>query len=260
MKIKYWLYNFIMVSSLCSVILAEEGEFIGKITLILGKVYVKSSLDSSWSIAKLNSNVSQNTILKTAKRSRAEISVNSSQIIRIGENTVTQITKELNRVQVKSDRGKTWLNVILFGDQDFIIKTPTAVAAIRGTVYRVNCDSSSSMFRVYEGTVAVRPGDTTADSVFLVTKGKEFVLTRDVDAYIKSEKQAIQNYTEDQEALFNEFRKQEQEQLLEYQQKDRQAFNQFNDMNFRLMDFDAAKDSLNDWVRWNLALDSLVSR
>jgi len=260
MKIKHWLSNFLIISIMLGIAHADKGEIIGRITLILGNVLIQSDGDTNWVVAKLNNPVYNNDFIKTEVKSRAEISIHSSQIIRIGENSITQITEKFNHVQVKSSRGKTWLNVVLFGNQDFVIKTPTAVAAIRGTIYRVNCDSISSMFRVYEGTVAIQPNDPSADSVFLVTKGKELVLTKDIDEYLLLEKKEIENYIKDQKDIFNEFQKNQENQFSKFKSRDQEAFQNFHDLNIRLKNFDTTKDSLFEWVQWNNSLDSNITR
>jgi len=241
-------------------ILADSFDQVGKISLVLGKVFIKSTKDSSWLDVNYNHPVFKNDLIKTGNKSRAEITIDNSKIIRIGENTIVEITKILDDLQINTKKGRTWYNVILFNNQQFKIKTPTAVAAIRGTVYRVYCDTSSSMFRVYKGIVAVNPSSSKKDSVFLISKGEEFVITNDISAYIKNEKDRISNYMKNQNDLYNEFILKEKNKLNIFKKKEETSFKKFQDTNYRISHFNTEQDSLDDWVRWNQNLDSKIKK
>jgi hypothetical protein len=55
--------------------------------------------------------------------------------------------------------GKVWARVsrLLLGRGRFFVETPTAVAGVRGTVYRLNLNSDrSAVVKVYDGEVEVR--------------------------------------------------------------------------------------------------------
>lgn len=61
--------------------------------------------------------------------------------------------------------GKAWANVkkIGQGGTGFGVRTPTAVAAVRGTVFGIDGNADSSNVKLYEGKVEV--GTTQADSI-----------------------------------------------------------------------------------------------
>lgn len=61
--------------------------------------------------------------------------------------------------------GKAWANVkkIGQGGTGFGVRTPTAVAAVRGTVFNVDGNADSSNVKLFEGKVEV--GTTQADSI-----------------------------------------------------------------------------------------------
>ena len=61
--------------------------------------------------------------------------------------------------------GKAWANVkkIGQGGTGFGVRTPTAVAAVRGTVFNIDGNADSSSVKLYEGKVEV--GTTKADSI-----------------------------------------------------------------------------------------------
>ncbi|MBU0993418.1 MAG: FecR domain-containing protein [Proteobacteria bacterium] len=108
--------------------------------------------------------------------SRIEIKLPDNSTIRFDEETTFALTslavneKEKKRdVNVNVVIGKTWANVTSFlGNRGgFAITTKTAVAGVRGTVYRVNVNKdNSAVVKVYWGEVVVshRPLTSTYDA------------------------------------------------------------------------------------------------
>lgn len=134
----------------------------GKITLPLGKVDVKSATDDTWERAKPNRVVFVGDVIRTLAKSRCEIALVGGGKIRIGENSEL----ELNTANVKPmeknfqanlKRGNAWVSAkAAFGEKKNVaVRTPTAVAAIRGTTYRTISDEEESSVLVYEGKVDV---------------------------------------------------------------------------------------------------------
>ena len=135
---------------------------LGKINFILGRsndVTVMRAGKSNWENAKLYSSIYNGDQIKTNKESRCETRLHDRSIIRIGENTTfafhpDQLNKNINTAIKK---GRLWANIKkLFGRSNFHVRTPTAVCSIRGTIYRIDADSSTKVM-VYEGSVDVGP-------------------------------------------------------------------------------------------------------
>ena len=133
----------------------------GKITLPLGKVEIADK-SGTWTKAKPNQKVYEGYILKTKARSRCEITLTGGGKIRIGENSEL----ELNEAEVKPmaknfsanlKKGNVWVSAkAAFGEKKNIaVRTPTAVAAIRGTKYRATAGEDESSVMVYDGKVDV---------------------------------------------------------------------------------------------------------
>ena len=133
----------------------------GKITLPLGKVEILTS-EEKWVKARPNQKVYEGNILKTKARSRCEITLTGGGKIRIGENSEL----ELNTAEVKPmaknfsanlKKGNVWVSAkAAFGEKKNIaVRTPTAVAAIRGTKYRATAGENESSVLVYDGKVDV---------------------------------------------------------------------------------------------------------
>ena len=133
----------------------------GKITLPLGKVDVSTAVNK-WSRAKPNQPVFEGNVIRTQVKSRCEITLTGGGRLRIGE----QSELELNEADVKPmsknfnanlKKGNIWVSAkAAFGEKKNIaVRTPTAVAAIRGTKYRAKAGDDESSVLVYDGKVDV---------------------------------------------------------------------------------------------------------
>ena len=101
----------------------------------------------------------------TGSGARIELRLADGSFLRFDERTTFELTtamvdqKEKNRdISINVVLGKTWARVSrLFGRRGrFELSTPTAVAGVRGTTYRMNVnDDTSAVVKVYDGEVAV---------------------------------------------------------------------------------------------------------
>ena len=150
----------IIILLILSTTLFSQQPF-GKISLPLGKVDL-SSTSNKWTRAKPNQPVFEGNIIRTQEKSRCEITLTGGGKVRIGENSEL----ELNEVDVKPmaknfnanlKKGNVWVSAkAAFGEKKNIaVRTPTAVAAIRGTKYRAKAGDDESSVLVYDGKVDV---------------------------------------------------------------------------------------------------------
>lgn len=101
----------------------------------------------------------------TGKGARIELKLPDGSFLRFDESTTFEMVASTANAQVQSRDisvnvivGKTWAKVSrLFGRKGrFELNTPTAVAGVRGTTYRMNVnDDNSALVKVYEGEVEV---------------------------------------------------------------------------------------------------------
>lgn len=139
---------------------------IGKINFLLGKegeVTIRHLNETKWMAAKFKMDILKGDQLRTAAESRCEVKLNDGSIIRIGENSVfdfaqSNLTKSARQVDANLKKGRLWANVTKSTGtgNKFEVKSPTAVCAIRGTIYRMDADSTTRV-GVYEGKVDVGP-------------------------------------------------------------------------------------------------------
>ena len=153
-------HNLIPVLALVFNFIIAQQPF-GKISLPLGKVEVSTG-DNKWSRAKPNQPVFEGNVIRTQAKSRCEITLTGGGKIRIGEKSEL----ELNEADVKPmsknfnanlKKGNIWVSAkAAFGEKKNIaVRTPTAVAAIRGTKYRAKAGDDESSVLVYDGKVDV---------------------------------------------------------------------------------------------------------
>ena len=159
--IKPLIISLILVISLCVIILHAAST--ASVTFILGNVQVKNTGGSKWNKALLGQNIKKGNALKTLRESRAEVKFpDSDGVVRIGENSelsFREIEKKGNNLNADADlkKGKLWMNVKkkLRAKDKVRLKTPVIVAAVRGTVYRVDAEKDTTDLLVYQGEVEV---------------------------------------------------------------------------------------------------------
>lgn len=139
---------------------------IGRINFMLGgagDVAIRHLNDTRWIAARFKMDIFKGDQLRTVAESRCEVKLSDGSIIRIGENSVfdfgeTNLSKYSRQVDASLKKGKIWANVTksFAAANKFEVKSPTAVCAIRGTIYRMDTDSTTRV-GVYEGKVDVGP-------------------------------------------------------------------------------------------------------
>ncbi len=146
---------------LATVVCINAQQNFGKITLPLGKVELSTEA-GKWAKAKPNQSVYEGNIIRTHARSRCEIALRGGGKVRIGENSEIELNDADVKPMVKSfnanlKKGNVWVSAkAAFGEKKNIaVRTPTAVAAIRGTKYRAKAGADESSVLVYEGKVDV---------------------------------------------------------------------------------------------------------
>jgi hypothetical protein len=139
-----------------------RNKSIGRINFILGDkqdIKVHHPGFRNWLRARLYSPVYDGDRLKTLSESRCEIKMNQKGVIRIGENADFTL-KPASPGRKSSSvlrKGRLWASLKgLFNRRRFQIRTPTAVCSVRGTIYRIDADSSTKVL-VYDGSVDVGP-------------------------------------------------------------------------------------------------------
>lgn len=256
--------NFLIILLIASGLMAQEKNSVGKITFPIGNNFVQPPGNINWDKATYNMPVFDKEKVKTEKQSRCEITFVNKKILRVGENSIIEVTRDqAGTEEVTMKQGSAWLSVFLpKGQSQIRVKTPSSVCAVRGTVYRLDCDSNQTTYRCYQGTIGVTPFEedgTLADSTFEVSAGQELILVMDFEEYKKQQEKLIRDSIQKDMDDFEQFKQQDQQQFNDQVQKDLADFEKFSDINFKQSVFDRQEDMNSDWVQWNLERDKLFS-
>ena len=153
----------IAVTTVCSVVFSVRAESVAKLTSIEGVVQVMKKGAQDWRSAKPGMPLEVGDQLYTREESFAEIKYSIGTVLRMDEKTKITIDSSTEKtVKTKSAIGSVWVNMkkLISKGRQFEVSTPTAVAAIRGTVFDMSCvPDSASYVAVFEGKVAVGPTD-----------------------------------------------------------------------------------------------------
>lgn len=233
----YTVMTFLLVSN-------AQAAIIGQISFLLGApgdIEILTTGNKTAKPATLKMAVQTGDIVTTKPESRCEITLQDGAIVRIGENSTFQfneanLKKKNQKVKAELSGGNVWVNLskTVTGKKDFQIKAPTAVCAVRGTIYRIEADSATTCV-VYDGAVAVGPvglwGKTTPKS-----------LRSGPPQQVPGPTQIPGPY---------------QVSLEQWQQivKGFQITVR-NDGKYAKTRFDEKREAENDWVKWNKELDA----
>jgi hypothetical protein len=227
---------------------ATTAKSIGTFSFILGgpqDVQVKAKGVSIWSPAKLGLAVNSGDAVKTLKESRCEVKLLDASVIRIGEMTQFEFTEaaisaEQRKVKAELKTGQVYvnLNTKTSSKSSFQIKAPTAVCAVRGTIYRVDGDSTTHC-TVYDGTVDVGPAKLWGQT-------------------IKREGASLQPYQVPGPSQVPGPYEVSLEQWVQIVKGFQITVRK--DGKFAKSQFDQTKDANQDWVKWNKELDKKIGR
>ena len=147
-----------------------QKEF-GKVTLPLGRVQVQKGGNGDFKKAMPRMSIHEKDIIKTLAKSRCEITLVGGGKLRIGQNSELEITEANVKPMEKNfgatlKKGDVWVAAkAAFGEKKNVaVRTPTAVAAIRGTKYRAKAGEDESSVLVYDGKVDVNAAKNVIDA------------------------------------------------------------------------------------------------
>ena len=162
--------RFLLITLYLSTLLFGQKEF-GKISLPLGRVQVHKAGKGDLKRAMPKMSVHENDIIKTLAKSRCEITLVGGGKLRIGQNSELEITQANVKPMEKNfgatlKKGDVWVAAkAAFGEKKNVaVRTPTAVAAIRGTKYRAKAGQDESSVLVYDGKVDVNAAKNVIDA------------------------------------------------------------------------------------------------
>lgn len=142
-----------------SVVQAKEPGA-ARIQMIQGSADVFKAATSKSSVARVGMPLGVGDTLRSHQESFVEVLFDNGEVIRLDENSVLAIDRVDSQKAVSSlPVGRVWVNMKkIVSHRAFDVSTPTAVAAIRGTIYDMRAGEDLSVdVGVYDGKVAVGP-------------------------------------------------------------------------------------------------------
>ena len=216
-----------------------------KLTFRLGQVEARGAAQSTWRPVKLSQLIAQGDTLRTGRESRAELTFTDGSVVRVSEQSRIAV-KKLTGSGTAQQRGltvligKIWTNAVKFlsGASTLTVESPTTVAAIRGTVYRMNvAEQATTEIRVYNGEVGVTPApppvtpSTMPERPGMLREPRDVAGPRDV---------TLGQWLEIVRSM---------QRIVVMPNGTRQV-----------NDFSASEDATEDWVKWNLSRDKQLNR
>ncbi len=239
-------YIVLLVMAVLVFSFTPEPASVGKVSFPLGNVHVLSKGETRFRKVTFNMPVKTGDKIETKKQSRCELTYNDGSIVRIDEQSIytvenATISDDKKEVESKLSIGKLWANLkkLIRGKDSWRLKSPAAVVAVRGTVYRMNAGAdSSTQVLVYEGQVDVRPASAGG-----VQQGMGMApgAPRQVQAPTQ-----IAGPTQVSMKEWFEIIKAQQQIVVR------------PDGSYAKSDFSFEEDSKLDWVRWNKERDALI--
>ena len=162
--------SLLLVSTFLLTNISAQKEF-GKISLPLGRVQVQKGGSGDFKRAMPKMSIQEKDVVKTLAKSRCEITLVGGGKLRIGENSELEITEANVKPMEKNfgatlKKGDAWVAAkAAFGEKKNVaVRTPTAVAAIRGTTYRAKAGNDESSVLVYDGKVDVNAASNVSEA------------------------------------------------------------------------------------------------
>jgi len=235
----------ILIAALTAFSFSPEQPSVGKGSFPLGNVLVLSQGETRFHKATFNMPIKNGDKVETKKESRCEITYHDGSIVRIDEQSIYTIEKatideEKKEVESSLSIGKLWANLkkLIRGKDSWRLKSPAAVVAVRGTVYRMNAGvDSSTQVLVYDGQVDVRPATAGAGQSGL---GAVPGPPKQVQAPTQ-----VAGPTQVSMPQWFEIIKAQQQIVV------------LPDGSYAKSDFNPEQDAKLDWVRWNKERDKL---
>lgn len=196
------IFIFLAVLMVQSLVIVQR---IASVSEAVGDVLVKAATDEEFRPLGESTHVLAGYTVRTGANSGVTLNWVDGSRVRLGPETSIRVRKCNFNTTTKQrtslfdlDVGRIWVRVLsaFGGKTKFEVRTPTATAGVRGTVFSVAVDDTGQTeVAVYEGSVAVEAdgGSTTVASgqQAVVTSGAAPVAQQDEDAEVWEQQHGI---------------------------------------------------------------------
>lgn len=138
---------------------------------LVGSVKIRKGSGAAWIDARPNMPLKEQDAVRTFVESEAELVTGEGSILKLGENSTFELSTlqssgDAQNTKVKLLNGSLVSNVkkLVGTNSSFEFETPTATAAIRGTIVGLDVTNEKTLVKVYEGKVLVTPVGSTGST------------------------------------------------------------------------------------------------
>jgi len=164
-KRRVFLTVFLISIFLCLTVKAASPQnAVATIYKIAGKVEIKQSGSEKWEKAKVEMPLTAGMALRTGKNAEAFIKWSTGSVVKFSAQTSMNFselsldkTSKIEKTTIDISEGRLFANVkkMLNKNSEFNVKTPTAIAGVRGTGFLAETSEGKTTFAVVEGQVSV---------------------------------------------------------------------------------------------------------
>lgn len=226
-----------------------------KLSICSGSCTVKKKGTAAYKPAVAGTPLLPADAVKTGAKTKAEIKFPDGSVIRLADNT-SVVIKNFNindaaktkSTSVNTNLGNVWAKIKKSNYKtDFKTKTPTAIAGVRSTVYRLVIDEDgSTTVKVYDGNVEVK---TWLDAV-----------NKTIQKQIKDKKPSSQKKQIGGPKEIKGPKEISMEEWTKVVQKNQQIIIGVGKTPTDPTDFDPEADAKDPWVQWNKELDEQMDK
>ncbi len=152
----------ILIVSLTNGVSAQETVNKCSVKSLVGSVKIRRGATVNWFDAKPGMIIRERDAIRTFIESEAELETSDGTNLKIGENTTIEMKlffqkgdQQNTRVRIMNGTLMTNVKKLVGAKSSFEFETPTATAAIRGTIVGLDVTKDKTLVKVYEGTVTV---------------------------------------------------------------------------------------------------------
>lgn len=189
------IYAVVITMVISTIMLAScgKGKSPGAVISFYSGTATIQSLNEQPRPVHIQDPVKDGDIIETGDKTSVIIQVGDELLVRFESNTKTVITsmKDITRREIQLEKGKVLSSVSkLKKGNEYLIKTPTSVASVRGTEFLTDFSDGRTVVAVGKGIVSVVKSDTKEEK--LVEVGKSVVVSGKMDLREVSKVEALE--------------------------------------------------------------------
>lgn len=168
------MFKFLFILFIGSITAICASESAARISLMEGHADILRNGAKVWITAKPEMTLQTGDQIYSGKESFVELIYKNGEIARLDENSKLIIEESTpEKVSSTTMLGTVWVNMkkLTSTRRNFQLSSPTAIAAIRGTIFQMTAGTDSlTEVRVYNGKVAVGPTENLKSRIELEKK------------------------------------------------------------------------------------------